>query len=654
VVENQVRDPGASAAHLSEPLAHASGASPSGAGASSGTEVEWQFDALDLRPVERWLVALGSTRGRAAPPPAAGAPSIVAVEQRGRRLVDVYLDTDDWRVRRAGFVLRVRKRHGSAEATLKDTAPATNGLRRRLEVTERLGSDGLDSLDGDGPVRRRVRALCGSRPLQPVLEVRTHRRPYDLVAGDARLAEVALDDTVVAVGSGQPLRLRRVEVEVMAGQTDDLASLVDRMCRENGLAPATLSKFEAGVMAAGLRLPELPDAGPTQIPEHPTVGDVAYAVLRRQAVSMLAHEPGTRLGEDPEDLHDMRVATRRLRAGLQLFAEALPVGAQRLRDELGWLGGLLGAVRDLDVELDRLESWQAEVGPEDRDALGDLAAIVEQRRQEARQGLLKGLESARYRRLVNGLLSMLQKGPSRRLPGARALAVVAVPELVGARHRGAVKAARRAKRSGVPSDFHRLRIRCKRLRYALEFVAEVYDDKTKSFVRRLVALQDALGELQDSEVAGARLRAQVDEGGSSLKSRTVFAMGIAAERHRAQADLLLQSLPSDVKVLKGSQWRKLESLMARRRTEAALWLPPIPARRPHAAGSRPETPKRPESDPPGADPQPVAPTGTLAATPSGSPATPSGATPTTPSVAAPATPPGATPAASSGATPADD
>jgi hypothetical protein len=267
------------------------------------------------------------------------------------------------------------------------------------------------------------------------------------------------------------------------------------------------------------------------------------------------------------------------------------------------------------------------VGREDRDALGDLAAIVEQRRQKARHALLKGLESARYRRLVNGLLSMLQRGPSRRLPAARTLAVVAVPELVGARHQAAVKAAKRAKRSGVPSDFHRLRIRGKRLRYALEFVAEVYDDRTKSFVRRLVALQDALGELQDSEVAGARLRAQVDEGGSSLKSRTVFAMGIAAERHRAEGDRLLQSLPSDVKVLKGSKWRKLESLMERRRTEAALWLPPSPARRPRTADSRPEIPEKPESGPQGADPELAALTGATASTSSDATPVPSTGTP---------------------------
>jgi triphosphatase len=618
-----------------ETKVNATGPGARGAGGSEGLEVEWQFDALDLRPVERWLAALGETKGHGPWSTEPGGAPIVAVSQRGRRQVDVYLDTEDWRVRRAGFVLRVRKRQGGAEATLKDTAPATNGLRRRLEVTEQLEGDTLGSLNGDGPVRRRLRALCGARPLQPVLEVRTHRRPYNLVAGDRRLAEVALDDTAIAVGSEHPLRLRRVEVEVMAGDTEELSALVDRMCRENGLQRATLSKFEAGVMAAGLHPAEAPDPGPTEIPEHPTVGELAYAVLRRQAAAMLAHEPGTRLGEDPEELHDMRVATRRIRAGLQLFAEALPVAAQRLRDEIGWLAALLGAVRDLDVELERLGEWQAEVGPEDRDALGDLAATVGQRRQQARQALLSGLESARYRRLVNGLLSLLQKGPSRRLPAGRTLAVLAVPELLEARHDAAVKAAKRAKRTGVPSDFHRLRIRCKRLRYALEFAAEVYEDRTRGFVRRLAALQDTLGLLQDAEVAGTRLRAQVEEGGSTLKSRTVFAMGIAAERHRAQAERLLHGLPGEVKVLKGSEWRKLESLMERRRTEAAFWLPASTARRPGAAGSRSTGSEEPVSDPKDTNPEPAAPSGGAPASPSrapagGAPASPAGSSPGAP------------------------
>ena len=84
------------------------------------------------------------------------------------------------------------------------------------------------------------------------------------------------------------------------------------------------------------------------------MGDLAFAVLRRQLAVVRAKEPGTRLGEDPEELHDMRVATRRLRAALSMFEAVLPVRAQVFREELGWLARLLGTVRDLDVQLEGL------------------------------------------------------------------------------------------------------------------------------------------------------------------------------------------------------------------------------------------------------------------------------------------------------------
>ena len=91
------------------------------------------------------------------------------------------------------------------------------------------------------------------------------------------------------------------------------------------------------------------------------MGELAFAVLRRQLAVLRAKEPGTRLGEDPEELHDMRVATRRLRAALSLFEGVLPVRAQVFREELGWLGRLLGAVRDLDVQLQGLAAMSSDV-----------------------------------------------------------------------------------------------------------------------------------------------------------------------------------------------------------------------------------------------------------------------------------------------------
>jgi CHAD domain-containing protein len=170
-----------------------------------------------------------------------------------------------------------------------------------------------------------------------------------------------------------------------------------------------LSKFEAGLLAAGQEIPGSPDLGPVTVTESSTMGELAFAVLRRQLAVLRDKEPGTRLGEDAEELHDMRVATRRLRAALSLFADVLPVRAQAFREELGWLGRLLGTVRDLDVQQEGLADmaaatagWSAGLRPDDHDPLGELAALLERDREAARAEMLAGLDSVRWDRLSRG------------------------------------------------------------------------------------------------------------------------------------------------------------------------------------------------------------------------------------------------------------
>ena len=97
------------------------------------------------------------------------------------------------------------------------------------------------------------------------------------------------------------------------------------------LRPTGLSKFRTGLAAAGLSPAGAPDLGPTEIDASMTTGEVAFAILRRHFATMLAHEPGVRLGEDPEELHDMRVATRRLRAALKLYKK-VPAAGRELRE----------------------------------------------------------------------------------------------------------------------------------------------------------------------------------------------------------------------------------------------------------------------------------------------------------------------------------
>ena len=420
---------------------------------SEPVEIEWQFDALDLRPVERWLAGLPSLAVEAG-----DGGTVTALARPPRRLIDSYLDTDDWRIARAGFVLRTRRRGRQDEVTLKDTRPAEgSGLRQRLEVTEVLPEAGVTALGPSGPVGRRLRAIAGARRLHEVLQVRTRRRPFALRVGGIDAAEVALDDTVIVVGNGQrPMQLRRVEVEVHPQWLTALEPIVEQLRASCGLQPARLSKFEAGLLAVGLEIPGSPDLGPTTVSDSSTMGELAYAVLRRQLAVVRAKEPGTRLGEDPEDLHDMRVATRRLRAALSLFAEVLPVRAQIFREELGWLGRLLGAVRDLDVQQEGLADmaaatagWSASLRSGDHDPLTDLAALLERERDAARADMLAGLDSVRWDRLAKGLAAMVQQGPARRSVVTRVPAVIGMPGLVVDRHDAVAKAGKRAKRSGA-------------------------------------------------------------------------------------------------------------------------------------------------------------------------------------------------------------
>ncbi len=533
-------------------------------------EIEWQFDALDLRPVERWLAALPS---RSYP----GVPTLTVLAKPTRRLVDRYMDTADWRLARADFVLRTRQRGRAVEVTMKDTGTVDQaGLRRRLELTESLPS-GLGALGSSGPVGRRVRAVAGRRPLVQVLEVRTRRQPFSLRADGVEVAEVAIDDTTIVVGADQaPARLRRVEVEVAHEWVAAIFPVVDDLRESAGLSPAVLSKFQAGLLAAGVSVPGPPEVGPTDVRPDATLGDVAYAVIRLQLRELLANEPGTRLGEDPERLHDMRVATRRLRAAMDLFSSALPSRAAAIREELRWIAAELGAVRDLDVQLEgmsELTGWSAEwIGSGHGTALAHLRALLEAERDEARGRLLDALESTRWERLTSALVAFARQGPSRRVPGARVPAAVAVAPLLESGHRAMLAAAKRARRSRTAQDFHRVRIRGKRLRYSLEFTTPLYGAPASRFAKKLAELQGLLGTVQDAEVAAVRLFSlvtRVPPPGTTLPPATVFVMGGLAERYRQESARLRATLPKHLRVLHADAWQQLRAVVRDAARDAA-------------------------------------------------------------------------------------
>ena len=536
-----------------------------GDGQVDAIEIEWQFDALDLRPAGRWLASL-----------AAGTTSIAALGPvtavQGPTIVqeDRYLDTDDWRIARAGYVLRVRNAKNKHQVTLKALADepkgSGSGPRRRREVNEPfLGGPGR-WIEDAGPVGWRVAALIGRRPLNQVLEVQTRRRPFVLHLGGEDVAEIALDETAIAIDDQNPMRLLRVEVEVQPAWVEVLAPLVEDLQRSSGLAPAALSKFEAGVLARGYVIPSAINLGPTAVTPDTTIGALADAVVRRQLGAMVAREAGTRLGEDAEELHDMRVATRRLRAALDVFADILPPQFAALSPELAWLTQVLGTVRDLDVQLDRLDSspeWQSTWAstPGATAPVDELRAVMTRERDRARAILLHALDSPRYERLTSGLMALAQQGAGQRSAAGHLPATGVLPGLIEQRHRAAVKASRRARRTGEAADFHKLRIRCKRLRYALEFVQDVYGEPATHFIRRLARLQDLLGGLQDCEVSMDRLHSLATRAQPPLSRASVFLMGTVAEESRREAEGLLDRARTRVKVLNGDEWQRLSDVL---------------------------------------------------------------------------------------------
>jgi CHAD domain-containing protein len=520
------------------------------------TESEWQFAAPDVRPVARWLEG-------------ANVPGYTVTDAGTKDVTDTYYDTPDWRLQRAGFTCRVREKADGAELTLKTMAEAPGGLRQRIERNEAIAGNTAEALSAaDGEVAGIVNLVRGRQPLRALFTLRQRRRLFRLHDAAADIGEISLDDTTIPLGvEDAPARLTRVEIEVT--DVDRARRFVDVLAAATGLTPATMGKFQAALLATGIRVTGPQPLGPTAINERMTVGEVAFAVLRKHFAVFLANEGGTRLGEDIEALHDMRVAARRLRAAMSLFRDYLPVRMESLRLELGWVAGALGVVRDLDVQLERMAEWRSGFDEEHAHALDAVEAILLARRGHARARMLTVLNSRRYEHFTERFSATLRRGPARRFAAGRAPILAVAPDLVEKRYRRVRKGARAIGPETPPAPYHQLRIDGKKLRYALEFVGPVYGKPATEFAQRVTALQDVLGLHQDAYVAIDLLEEVARTQTRRLSPATLLTMGAIAERYRQDAVALRKRFPAVWKTLAGREWERLREVLEDRRPPAA-------------------------------------------------------------------------------------
>ena len=257
-------------------------------------------------------------------------------------------------------------------------------------------------------------------------------------------------------------------------------------------------------------------AAPKKRPDiHPsdTMTEAAAKTLRFHLAKMLEHEEGTRLGEDPEELHDMRVSTRRMRMALRVFADYLDPDVLRpVLKGLRRTGRTLGNVRDLDVFNEKTQVYLDGL-PDER--AGDLDGLLEAwkaERDRQREHLVAYLDGKRYRRFVERTTELLD-GPVEALapqnivtPRPQRVAQV----LPGVLYKDmAVVWAFEGQLGGLETPlprFHALRKSCKGLRYTLEFFEDVLGSGARPLIKRVKGLQDHLGDLQDAVVTSGVLR----------------------------------------------------------------------------------------------------------------------------------------------------
>ncbi len=420
---------------------------------------------------------------------------------------DIYVDTADRWLLRAGIGLRVRWIGRRAVLTAKTRRMASGRLVHRIEWEEKHDAARI-RLPGPLPRGRLAAWLKRSRgptTLTTLIELDHDRREYPVwIPGGAR-AKLCLDRVRVPHRT-TPAEMNEVEIELIDGSPRALKRFARRLEKASGWRPDGLSKLERALRHVGLEVPALPSVKAYRIRAGDRLADAAWQALRLRFAEFCWNEPGARAGLDPEYLHDMRVAARRMRAALRIFRGALSADfVERADRELRRIFADMGRVRDLDVSIALLRSRLSEA----RDSgVAGWVERLERRRRRAWNRLLRGFCSPRFEQFLRFMEAALTAAPDRtaEASGADRRVGDTAPKILRRCFRKALESAFALDAESPESAFHEVRIRFKKLRYALELFADLHPRATRKLCKELAEIQDVLGEFQDEVVLRTLLR----------------------------------------------------------------------------------------------------------------------------------------------------
>lgn len=456
-----------------------------------------------------------------------------------QRLSSIYWDTPELDLAEAGVVVRIRAVGRRRILTVKTAGSRGAGLFARREWEWQMAGETPDA----------VRLLATGLPvfrdpavaarLHPVFSTELQRTLYRLGSDDW---EVTLAVDRGAVGAGDAREpICEVELELAAGQPERLFAMAREVTEAVPARLLSLAKSDRGYrLAAGT--PPLPvKSKPTEIRAEMAVSDAFHAIARNCLDQLLANERCLLATRDPEAVHQMRVALRRLRSAIRVFGPVVAgPGLVQVKEEIGWLLGHLGRARDDHVFLAEIVEPVVAAHP----ATQPLAALradwlAENEKNEA--AALAAVADRRFTTMLLTVAAWVEAGDW--LASGQPL----LAEPIGPFARAVLaKRDRRLRNAGgdhlsalAPEDLHRARILAKQVRYAGEFFAPLWRRKaTRPFLDVLAELQDVLGQLNDIAVARTRLTTGHD-GDSGNDGGRAWAAGLIAGWHAGRRPQLL-------------------------------------------------------------------------------------------------------------------
>ena len=420
-------------------------------------------------------------------------------------LTSTYFDTSDRALRKAGLTLRVRRQGERLVQTVKTDDTGARAIAMRGEWEDDITGE---SPDPNAPESgsRLPRGIAGA--LAPLFVTKVTREALLIDRVPQTRIEAAIDSGEIRAATGEAAEpVGEIELELKSGEPAALYDAALELVQRTPLRIEIRSKAERGwhLIEHFAAPPAVVHSRPVALDPEASVEEALRRIGRACMADLLRNEAAVLAGE-PEGVHQMRVALRRMRSALSTFKTLLPEGQYRAAtEELRWLADLLGAVRNLDVFLADLLLPAVEPLSATAD-LASLRAVIEEWRGAAHRHLVEAALSPRYTLSVLRQLRWFEGYGWRDTGGDEPPAGLSAPigeiaaPLLDRRWQALEKRGKSFARQ-TPQERHRLRIAVKKLRYSAELLASPFAaSAVKDFVKPLKRLQDGLGHGNDVRV----------------------------------------------------------------------------------------------------------------------------------------------------------